>query len=281
MPLWDAINHAMTGLTTGGFSVTDDSISSYSTLVHALMIPLMIAGAIAFVAHYDLLTGKIKNFFKDVQTQALVVLLFLGIFFLTFINMEYYSTFLESLKYSSFQFASAITCTGFATADISSWAPSAKMILSFAMVIGGAAGSTAGGIKLVRMILLAKGTGWKIRHIFLPSRGTARYKLGEQTLVRDEALEEITEASILSFLWLILLFIGIMVILYTTNASLENSIFEVCSAQGNVGLSSGITSDSMDPLAKIMLIINMWIGRLEIIPILVFFRALIKGQSII
>ncbi len=281
IPLWEAINHAMTGLTTGGFSVTDDSIASYGAFTQALIIPLMVAGAIAFVAHYDILSGKIKNFFKDVQTQVLIALLILGILFLTFINMDYYSTFLQSFKYSAFQFASALTCTGFATADILSWGASAKMILSFAMVIGGAAGSTAGGIKLFRMILLAKGTGWKLRDIFLPPKGAIRYKLGGKPLARDEALEEITEASILSFLWLILLFIGIMMILYTTNASLENAIFEVCSAQGNVGLSTGITSAGMDSIAKTMLIINMWIGRLEIIPILVFFRALIKGQSII
>ncbi|RLF43280.1 MAG: TrkH family potassium uptake protein [Thermoplasmata archaeon] len=281
MPLWEAVNHAMTGITTGGFSVTDDSIASYSPLIQALLIPLMVAGAIAFAAHYDLLTGKIKNFFKDAQTQALLALLFLGIFLLTFLNMDYYSTFLQSFKYSAFQFASALTCTGFATADIPSWGASAKMLLSFAMVIGGAAGSTAGGIKLFRIILLTKGTGWKIRHIFLPPKGTIRYKLGGKSLARDEALEEITEASILSFLWMILLFIGIMVILYTTHASLDNAIFEVCSAQGNVGLSTGITSAAMNPIAKFMLIINMWIGRLEIIPILVFFRALVKGQSIV
>lgn len=281
MPLWEAVNHAMTGITTGGFSVTDDSIASYSPLIQALIIPLMVAGAIAFAAHYDLLTGKIKNFFKDAQTQALIALLILGMLFLTFVNMDYYSTFLQSFKYSAFQFTSALTCTGFQTADIPSWGASAKMILSFAMVVGGAAGSTAGGIKLFRMILLTKGTGWKIRHIFLPSKGTIMYKLGGKSLGREEALEEITEASILSFLWMILLFIGIMVILYTTHASLDNAIFEVCSAQGNVGLSTGITSAGMNPVAKFMLIINMWIGRLEIIPILVFFRALLKGQSIV
>ena len=284
MGLWEAVNHCMTGIATGGFSVTDDSMASYGVVTQIVITVLMIFGAIAFVTHYDLLKGRVRKFFSDAQTQALITLIFIGVIALIFVNLNdpnYGGNITRSIKESGFQFISAITCTGFATANILSWGASAKMILSFAMVIGGAAGSTAGGIKLFRIILLAKGTGWKIRHIFLPPKGTIRYKLGGKPLGRDEALEEITEASILSFLWMILLFIGIMVILYTTHASLENAIFEVCSAQGNVGLSTGITSAGMNPVAKFMLIINMWIGRLEIIPILVFFRALLKGQSIV
>ncbi len=280
MPLWDAINHCMTGLATGGFSITDDSMASYSTIIQILLIPLMIAGAIAFSAHYDLLRGKIKKFFKDSQTQALIVLIFIGAFLLTYFNMSIYNTFLASFKYSAFQFISALTCTGFSTTGLAQWNDEAKFLLSIAMVIGGAAGSTAGGIKLFRFILLSKGVGWKLRRIFLPSKSTFGYKLGGRVLGKEEAIEELSEASIISFMWLILLIIGIFVIMVTTNAGLANSAFEVCSAQGNVGLSIGITSLGMNPIAKFMLILNMWVGRLEIIPILVFIRAIIKGGRI-
>jgi len=82
MPLWDAINHCMTGLATGGFSIRDDSMASYPTIVQALIVPLMIAGAIAFSSHYDFLRGKLKKFFKDIQTQALFILLIAGSSFL-------------------------------------------------------------------------------------------------------------------------------------------------------------------------------------------------------
>ncbi|MEA2054544.1 MAG: TrkH family potassium uptake protein [Candidatus Thermoplasmatota archaeon] len=280
MPVWEAINHAMTGLATGGFSVKDDGIASYGTIIQIVIIPLMVAGAISFAAHYDLLNKKIKKFFKDVQTQALLFIIFSGMVILTLINMGGYSTFLESFKYSAFQFASALTCTGFQTADVVSWSSSAKMILSFAMVIGGAAGSTAGGIKLFRAVLLAKGAGWRIKRIFLPPKSSFSHKLGGKILSNEEAMEEVNEAATMSFLWMILLFIGVIVLLLTTGGSLDNVIFEVCSAQGNVGLSTNITSIDMNSVAKFMLIINMLIGRLEIIPILVLLRSIIAGRSI-
>ncbi|MCD6299284.1 MAG: TrkH family potassium uptake protein, partial [Thermoplasmata archaeon] len=136
MPVWEAINHAMTGLSTGGFSVKDDSIASYGVIAQIILIPVMMAGAISFAAHYDLLNGRIKKFFKDAQTQALLFIVFSGMVALTLLNMDSYSNFMQSFKYSAFQFASALTCTGFQTADIASWLPSSKMILSFAMVIG-------------------------------------------------------------------------------------------------------------------------------------------------
>ena len=280
MPLWDSINYCMTGLATGGFSIRDDSVASYPTIVQIILVPLMVAGAIAFSAHYDLLRGKIKKFLKDVQTQTLIILLFLGAIFLTYLNMPLYKSFIASFKYSAFQFVSALTCTGFSNYNIAIWSDQSKFLISIAMVIGGAAGSTAGGIKLFRIILIGKGVKWKLRSVFLPPKSTFGYKMGGKVLGKDEAMEEMGEAAILSFLWLILLIFGIFVIMQTTHANLADSMFEVCSAQGNVGLSVGITSISMNPIAKFMLILNMWVGRLEIIPILVFLRAIIKGGRI-
>jgi trk system potassium uptake protein TrkH len=281
MPAWEAVNHAMTGLATGGFSVRDDSISSYATLVQFLIVPIMMAGAISFAAHYGILNGRLKKFFTDVQTLALLALIIVGAALLTLLNMDQYATFAESFKYSAFQFTSALTCTGFQTVDITGWVPSAKMLLSLAMVIGGAAGSTAGGIKLFRIILMGKGVGWKIKKIFLPPNSSFSHRLGGKIMTEDDAEEEVSEAAIMSFLWLLLLFVGIMVLLITTSSSLADVIFEVCSAQGNVGLSTGITAAGMDPIAKTMLIINMFIGRLEIIPILVLIRSIVSGQRII
>ena len=267
----------MTGLATGGFSVTDDSMTSFGAISQIAIIALMITGAIAFAAHYDLLKGRIKKFFSDAQFRALIVLIILGLIGLTFVNLRLYGyDVLQSLKYSGFQFTSAITCTGFASVEnLSNWTESGKLILAFAMIIGGAAGSTAGGIKLFRAILLYKGVGWRIKRAISTPRRVFVHKLGDKSLSKDDAMDLINEAAIISFMWVILLFTGIIVIMQTTeNQTLSNSFFEVCSAQGNVGLTTGITNINMSPVGKIMLIFNMWIGRLEIIPIIVLIKSM-------
>ena len=277
MNAWESINHAMTAIATGGFSVTDDSITSFGTISQIAVIALMITGAIAFAAHYDLLKGRVKKFFLDAQFRALIILIILGLIGLTFLNLRLYGNdILSSLKFSGFQFTSAITCTGFASVEnLANWSESAKVILAFAMIIGGAAGSTAGGIKLFRAILLYKGVGWRIKRAISTPRRVFVHKLGVKSLSKDDAMDLIYEAAIISFMWVILLFIGIIVVMQTTsNSTLSNSFFEVCSAQGNVGLSTGITDLHMSPIGKTMLIFNMWIGRLEIIPIIVLIKSM-------
>jgi len=279
MTLWESINHAMTGIATGGFSVTDESIAGFGLASQIIIIILMIFGSIAFSVHYDLLKGKIRKFISDPQFKAMVVLIILGIFTLIFINSNSPKFFnwdiLNNINNSSFQFISALTCTGFSSVtNLNDWSESAKLVLSFAMVIGGAAGSTAGGIKLFRAILLSKGVGWRIKQAISTPRRVFIHKLGDKPLSKENAMDLINEAAIISFMWMILLSCGIILIATIhPERTLGSVFFEVCSAQGNVGLSTGITNIDMPSLSKIMLIFNMWIGRLEIIPIIVLFRS--------
>jgi trk system potassium uptake protein TrkH len=282
MTAWQSINHAMTAIATGGFSVTDDSITSFGLISQIVVIILMAFGAIAFIAHYDLLKGRFKKFLSDVQFKAMIVLLLIGIIGLTYINLKIpyvNNNILHSIKISSFQFTSALTCTGFATVSNiggpDGWSEIAKLALSFAMIIGGAAGSTAGGIKLFRAILLYNGVSWRIKRAISTPRRVFAHKLGGRFLSKDEAMDLINEAAIISFIWVILLSLGIMLIgIMFNDRSLGDVIFEVCSAQGNVGLTTGITKIGMPSIGKIMLIFNMWIGRLEIIPVIVLIRSI-------
>jgi len=277
MSFWESINHAMTGLATGGFSVTSDSLASFGNLSQIAILVLMVIGAIAFAAHYDLLKGRIRKFFSDAQLKAIVALIILGVIALTLANLNLpgiNGNLWHSLKVSGFQFTSAITCTGFANTNIIGWGEGSKLILSFAMIIGGAAGSTAGGIKLFRAILLYKGVGWRIKRAISTPRRVFVHKLGEKSLSKEDAMDLINEAAIISFMWVILLLIGIFVTLAAEGNTLSNTVFEVCSAQGNVGLTAGVTSMNMEPVTKVMLILNMWIGRLEIIPIIVLVKSM-------
>lgn len=279
MDPWQALNHAMTGIATGGFSVTDDSITGFGPVTQGIIILLMLLGSIAFAAHYDLLNGRIKKFLGDAQFKTMVMLIIIGVAALTFLNLHgiiNMDSIIQSFSPASFQFISALTCTGFSSVEsLSNWSESSKLLLSFAMVIGGAAGSTAGGIKLFRALLLYKGAGWRIKQAISTPRRVFVHKLGDKPLSRENAMDLINEAAIISFMWVIVLSFGIIILsAIFSSETLGSIIFEVCSAQGNVGLTTGITAMSMSPLAKTVLIINMWVGRLEIIPIIVLLKSI-------
>ncbi|MCJ7571475.1 MAG: TrkH family potassium uptake protein [Candidatus Thermoplasmatota archaeon] len=285
MTPWESLNHAMTAIATGGFGVTDDSITSFGAISQIVILILMVLGAIAFAAHYDLLKGHIKKFLSDVQFKAIIALIIMGVIGLTYINLklpEVNGNILYSLKISGFQFTSAITTTGFQSVNVigspEGWSEIAVLILACAMIIGGAAGSTAGGIKLFRAVLLYDGVSWRIKRATSTPHRVFVHKLGDRYLKNDEAMDLINEAAIISFIWVIFLFVGIFVlgVVYINEANyrLSDIIFEVCSAQGNAGLTTGITHMGMPSIAKIMLIFNMWIGRLEIIPVIVLVRSL-------
>ncbi len=279
MPIWESINHAMTGISTGGFTVTDNSIASYDSIaIELVLLPIMLLGAISFAVHYEMIRGKGRILIDDFQTRWFLTLALIGIALLTLENILALGG-IESLRQSPFQLISAITCTGFQSTDLSVWSPTGKLLLATAMFIGGAAGSTAGGIKVVRMLILMKGVQWRFRRIVSPRRAIVPFRFGHTTIDESEVGHRLEDASLIAFLWLIFLGIGIVVLLHTVTGqhTLSDVVFEVASAQGNVGLSVGITQPTMPLASKLTLCFNMWIGRLEIIPVLMLVRALVRG----
>ena len=287
MPIWDAINHAMTGLATGGFSITDNSIATYdSPVIDFALLPVMVLGSIAFPVHYLILHGDLRNFYTDLQTRWVFGSFAIGAVALVAVLLAdgTYETTFAAVRYGTFQFVSAASCTGFQTADDlgTAWSPTAQLIVSVGMVVGAAAGSTVGGIKLIRAITLVKGTAYRIEGVFYPKQAVRRFQIGDRRLTDVEASREFEEASIIAFLWVVFLAIGAVVLLVVVppEFTLENVLFEVASAQGNVGLSSGITGASMPTIAKVAFLFNMWIGRLEIIPVLVLLRAVFRGADL-
>jgi trk system potassium uptake protein TrkH len=281
MSPWEAINHAMTGIGTGGFSITDSSMAFYNNpMIEVAIIPIMILGAIPFLIHYKLLKGNVKAFLNDMQCRALFVILLI-LFLLLFIENYFvsYGTLLDALRYSSFQIVSGLTCTGFQTTDVHLWSGRALTIVWIAMLIGGGAGSTAGGIKLIRAVIVWKGANWSLTKSFLPKRAIKTIRFGDKFLEEEELNSIGSEANLIIILWILFLLVGVGVLSYvgTPGYTLDEVIFEVVSAQSNVGLSTGITNAGLSGVGKVMLILNMWIGRLEIIPVLMLLRAFIKG----
>lgn len=279
MPMWESINHAMTAISTGGFSITDNSIASYNSVaIELTLIPIMLLGAISFAVHYEMMRGNGWILWRDFQTRWFLIMTVIGIAVLTLENIGIIGGF-QSLRDSAFQMVSSITCTGFQTADLGAWSPTGKLLLATAMFIGGAAGSTAGGIKVMRMLILMKGVQWRFRKIVSPRQAIVPFRIGSATVDESQVGQRLEDASLITFLWLIFLGLGIVVLLHTVppEYTLSDVVFEVASAQGNVGLSVGITHPAMSLLSKLTLCFNMWIGRLEIIPVLMLVRALFFG----
>jgi trk system potassium uptake protein len=172
---------------------------------------------------------------------------------------------------SVFFVVSALSCTGSNTVPISTmtgWTDFTKVLLAVAMIIGMAAGSTSGALKLIRIVTLVKGIYWEILKILSPEGSVIPRKIAGKT-VQDA---EIKEAGSYTFLYLLIIFITWLVFMAYGYGGVD-SLFEIASAQGNVGLSVGITSPTMPPIPEILLIIGMWLGRIEIIPALVLFKA--------
>jgi len=306
LPLWEAgwqaLNHAMTALSTGGFSVTDNSIATYdSPLLETVLLPVMTLGAIAFPVHYGVLKHRdLGRLRADLQTRWLFVLLVVGAVGLSAQNLVALTdAFGGSVDYarldavglsaaqadavrdSAFQFVSALSCTGFQSAPIGRWAAGGKLILAGAMTLGGAAGSTVGGLKIIRGYTIVRGIQWQFSRVFLPSNAVVNARIDGRLLDRETMEREFSEAAIVSLLWLLLLAASslLLVNLVGPEFTYADALFEVASAQGNVGLSTGITGPTMPPLAEAAFVLNMWIGRLEIIPVLVFARSALYGLN--
>ncbi|WP_262181440.1 TrkH family potassium uptake protein [Haloarcula laminariae] len=286
MPLWDAINHGMTGIATGGFSVHAESIGYYdSPLIEYATVPIMVAGSIAFPIHYLIFKGEVRNLYTDLQTRWVFIWFTVGSLVLTAILYAngQYATLEETFRVALFQFVSATSNTGFGSTAIGGgteqvWSAGATLWACLGMLTGAAAGSTVSGLKLIRVITLIKGTVWQIQDVFRPQSAIAYLQIGDRKLSEEQAQREYTEATVVFILWITFLVIGVAVLLRVLSPAhpLEYVIFDVMSAQSNVGLSSGITGPDMPDTAKAMLILNMWVGRLEIIPIAVLVGSVLQ-----
>jgi len=275
-PIWQAANHAMTAMATGGFAIGTPGGALYPNVWCMLvLIGTMLAGAISFSVHYETLGRGWRRLFTDYQTRALFVFVAAGIVFLTLENLVVIGG-LAALRDSAFHFVSAATTTGFQTVDLARWTDTAKLILAVGMFVGGSAGSTAGGVKILRLVVLLKGVQWRFRQIVSPRQAIVPFRVGRTALNDQEAGTRLEDAALIFLLWTAFLGIGVIILLHVAPSqyTLGDVILEVASAQGNAGLSTGITSPDLPLAGKLTLSFSMWVGRLEIIPVLILLRTL-------
>lgn len=283
MPAWDSLNIAMTAISTGGFSIYGNSIAHYdSQMIEFVLILIMIAGALPFATLYRTFRRNVRSLLQDAQVRVFAALTCIGCIVLTAQNYFFsYHNVYDSVRFSIFHLVSAITTTGLQTTGISDWSPTALLILSVAMIIGGCAGSTAGGIKIAREIFLANQIRLWLAKTLLSRKAVIVMNIGGRKMMEQAITSELNEATLISFLWVINIVISVMLLsnILGPDVNISNIIFEVCSAQGNVGISAGVITPYISPVAKVIFMVDMWMGRLEIVPVILLVRAILKGFS--
>ena len=265
MPLFDAINATFTSIATGGMSIKNANIGYYNNkYIYLVTIFIMIVGATSFTTHYRLIKTRGKSLLQDVQFQLLIVLIIMGCILLAL------CTGLNSIN-SLFTVTSAITTTGAAVEPaqvFESWPAFALLIILTYMLIGGSSGSTVGSIKLIRVIHFFKGAYAHVKEIMSPEGTVIPIK------VSGKAVPEkvIIESGAYIALFMVFIFVGWAIfILYGYDP--YYSIFEIISIQGNNGLDLGIINPQDHFAIKLTSTILMWIGRLEIFPVLVLIKS--------
>lgn len=278
--LFDAINHAMAGQSTGGFSTLDDSIAGYRSYAMELVhVPPMILGAISIPLYYAFLRARdLRVFWRDAQFRSMI-LLFAAATPLLVLALRGTAAVADPFREGLFQLVSAVSTTGWQTSSIGDWSDPAVLLIAWgAMITGGAAGATVGGIKLIRAYLLLRGMGWRIRKALLPAEAVLPFRVGEKTLSADAMQREVADAAVFSFLYLLVLAASTIIVAHQAGPAftLADAMFESISAQSTVGLSAGITDPGMPVTIEVLFIFQMWVGRLEIFPVIVLLRALIS-----
>jgi trk system potassium uptake protein TrkH len=261
MGWFDALVHILSTVSTGGFSSHSRSVGFFpGPAIPAVMIVFMTLGGIGFPAYYRLVRRGPGAFFRDAE---LLLLLGLGLgASVLFILVDVGSG--RPALTGLFQSFSALTTTGFATVGYDRWPSLVKGLSVVLMCLGGSSFSTAGGFKLIRVVILAKLMGWFVAKRILPPTATVPITV-EGTPVSEGDLK--TVFSLLVF-GLVILVLSSTAFMLAGFAPLD-SVFECTSALGTVGLSSGITSSRLPAVLRLVLMFDMWAGRLEILSVLV------------
>ncbi|MEM7463848.1 MAG: TrkH family potassium uptake protein [Pseudomonadota bacterium] len=270
MEWFDALNHAMTTIATGGYSTHDTSFAQFGDAVLVTAIIFMLVGALPFTAFFLFL---INNDFRkafDSQIIGLLIIIF-ALFVPAFIAASETGAFLPSdaFLHSLFNVVSIVTTTGYATTDYVSWGPLAVSVFLVASFVGGCAGSTAGGFKIYRLIILAQTLRASIRELVYPNGVFPVYYNGRR--LAPEALQSIT---VFFFAFIAILFI-FTILLAATGMQFDDAFAGSLSCLTNVG--PGITTligpagnfATVPETAKWLMIILMLLGRLEIMTLLV------------
>lgn len=272
MDWFEAINHAFSTLATGGFSTQNDSIIGFNSVyIDVVVIIFMFLAGINFALHYRLFTGNSKSFFenREIRFYTLLTLLFIFLISGGLWIVDNYS-FGDALRFGSFQVLAILTTTGFGTDDYALWMPFSSFLLFLLFFTGGCAGSTGGGIKMIRLMIIAKNVGREFKQILHP-QAVLPIRMG------NRVIESSTLKTILGFfvVYFIIFAVG-AVIMSFMGYDFMSSMGASIASLGNIGPAWGDFGPTdnyagVPIFGKWVLLILMMIGRLELFTVLVIF----------
>ncbi|MFA5269939.1 MAG: potassium transporter TrkG [Methanoregula sp.] len=281
MPLWDSLNLVMVAIATGGFTLHAGGLAYYNNpLLEALLIPVMLAGAVPFKIFFFLYNGKVREMFRDRIVRVLLFIAFVGSL-ITSLDLYMFSniSLAEAFRQGTFMAVSGLCTCGLQNSNPHTWAVIPLAVVALMMFIGGAMGSAAGGVKVNRVVMVYEGVKWWFRRFFVSSRVSVPLRFGGRTVSK-----ELSELAISKNLLLIVVYVVTIVVatiitlhLYITSFRLEEVVFELVSALSNVGLSIGFISMASPITIKWLFTILMWLGRLEIVPVIIIAMGAFKG----
>jgi trk system potassium uptake protein TrkH len=269
MSWFDAVNHAFAAVSTGGFSTRPESIAYWQNpAIEGVIILLMLLGTTNFLTAYNLLRGRFRAVARNSELRQAGLLLLLGVLILLAgVTGPLYPGFGGSLRTALFNAVSALSTTGFSTVDYAQWNSLGRLVLILLMVVGGATGSTAGGIKQYRIHVLYRGLVWEFRRRLLPSSAVTEPHVwrGEDREFVDDA--QLRRVAVFVFLYVLLLLAG-SIILTAYGYSFQDSVFEFSSALSTVGISVGVFVAGAPAGVLWTGTVAMFLGRLEFFAII-------------
>ena len=284
MDLYNAVAHGFSTLPTGGFSTQADSIAAFSAAVQWVVIPFMIVAGVNFALFWHVLRGEAEVLLENTEFRAYAGALAVFVAGLGALLVGGAAPPLEiggvtggltenTIRQAAFQIASLMNSTGYATSNFAQWDTYAQVVLLFVMFVGGSAGSTGGGVKVVRWLIVLK----SIRRELVT---TARPDVVQPIRLGGNVVDEDAVRGILAFTMLYVLLFGVASVFLALDAArigLDLSALEVVGASlaalGNIGPAFGRLGPFgsyliLPDTSKLLMIFLMWIGRLEIVPVL-------------
>lgn len=265
---------------TGGFAIVNSSIADYSLYTQIIIGVFMMLFGINFNFYFLLFCGKLKAAFRNVEVKSYIVIMATSIILIALNIRHMFGSFFEALHQSAFQVSSVMTTTGYATTDFDKWPVFSRTVMLIVMCVGACAGSTGGGFKVSRIVILAKSARRELKRLAHPRSVSVITMDGKR--ISDEV---VTGTNVFFFIYVVIFIVSLLIV-STDGKDMVTNISGVIATLNNIGPGLGEVGPTgnfsdFSWYSKVVFILDMLLGRLEIFPFLMLFTPKLKRSKII